>query len=82
MAKSKHTGCPTIQDSLFFCFFVSLYSFKMQKLGEYCKIQEICNMIGTRIFQNPPSFCILDYYPKWAQYCGTPCMFTFGHFLS
>ena len=32
--------------------------------------------------QNPLSFCILDWYTKWAQYCGTPCMFTSRHLLS
>ena len=50
-------------------FFVTLYSSKMQNLGE----------LGG----NLQNFQILDEYKlaknqvtKWAQYCGTPCMFT------
>ena len=36
---------------LVICSFVSFYSCKFQKLGHFCKIQEICYQIGTRILK-------------------------------
>ena len=40
-----------IGSTLFFCYFVGFYSTKIQKLGEYKKIQEICYKIGTKNFK-------------------------------
>ena len=36
---------------LVICSFVGFYSCKLQKLGHFWKIQEICYMIGTRILK-------------------------------
>ena len=36
---------------LVICSFVGFYSYKLQKLGCFWKIQEICYMIGTRILK-------------------------------
>ena len=44
-------GVPQYWAHFAFCCFVSFYSTKIQKLGEFYNIQEICYMIGTRILK-------------------------------
>ena len=42
------SGVPQYWLHFVFCYFVGFYSTKIQKLGEYKKIQEICYKIGTK----------------------------------
>ena len=45
--KSLYRVSYNIGSTLFFCYFVGFYSTKIQKLGEYKKIQEIFYKIST-----------------------------------
>ena len=47
----KLQGVPKVRLHFVFCHFLKQNSSKMQMLGEFWKIQEICYMIGTRILK-------------------------------
>ena len=49
--KTTCTGCPAIKFPLCFHYFLGFHSSKLWKLGVFWKIQEICYIIGIRIFK-------------------------------
>ena len=61
-ALNHSTGCPAKLFTLGYLLFFVFYSCKLQKLGRFWKIKEICYMIGTRILE----------ITKCEQFCWTP----------